>query len=187
MPHSEATRCNKDQFFWGSCINEKLSLNLPSDQATQSVGQNLAQCVQAPLVIFLSGPLGAGKSTLSRAFLREQGITGLVKSPTYSLVEPYTFSGYSIYHFDFYRFFDENEWEDSGFRDFFEENAICLVEWPEKAKGVLPKPDLDIKLEYLQNPDSGLFESRRITLKAMSEQGERAVACMESKHNNEHT
>jgi tRNA threonylcarbamoyladenosine biosynthesis protein TsaE len=151
---------------------------LPDDAATHSVGEKLAKLAQAPLRIYLSGPLGAGKTALVRAFLRTLGVQGAIKSPSYALVEPYNFSNYSVYHFDFYRFFDQNEWEESGFRDYFEENAICLVEWPEKAGGLLPDADLEISLSYQlepgqqANPES---TGRRIEVSALSVKGQTLV------------
>ncbi len=146
---------------------------LPDDQATHSVGEKLAALAQAPLLITLSGPLGAGKTTLVRAFLRALGVQGAIKSPSYALVEPYKFSNFSVYHFDFYRFFDQNEWEDSGFRDFFEEQAICLVEWPDKAGGLLPRADLRIVLSYdMQNNANPALAGRQIEVSATSPRGE---------------
>lgn len=142
---------------------------LPDEATTQSVGQKLAYRLSAPLVIALNGPLGAGKSTLIRAMLRQLGVTGPIKSPTYALVEPYSFSNFSIYHFDFYRFFDENEWEDSGFRDYFNSESICLVEWAEKADRVLPQIDLRIDLQYA-NP-----QGRNLEVSALTPAGERVL------------
>lgn len=142
---------------------------LPDEAATQSVGQKLAHQLSAPLVIALNGPLGAGKSTLIRAMLRQLGVTGPIKSPTYALVEPYIFSNYSIYHFDFYRFFDENEWEDSGFRDYFSPDSICLVEWAEKAARVLPPVDLQLDLQY------AIPEGRTLDVHACSHLGEQVL------------
>lgn len=148
--------------------------HLPDDAATHSVGEKLAKLAQAPLRIYLSGPLGAGKTALVRAFLRALGVQGAVKSPSYALVEPYNFSNYSVYHFDFYRFFDQNEWEESGFRDYFEETAICLVEWPEKAGGLLPQADIEIHLSYHQhaNPET---TGRHIEVRALSPDGQYLV------------
>lgn len=141
-----------------------IHIECPNEAATRSVGEKLAQQAFAPLRIYLSGPLGAGKSSLVRAFLRALGAQGRIKSPSYALVEPYNLSKCAVYHFDFYRFFDQNEWVESGFRDYFEENAVCLVEWPEKAQGLLPMADLYLTLVY-----EG--EGRCIRLEAMSDAG----------------
>lgn len=128
---------------------QSVDLFLPDETATQSVGEKLAKCLAKGAIVYLSGPLGAGKTTLTRALLKAIGVSGSIKSPTYTLLEPYKTSSYSIYHFDFYRFFDQNEYEDSGFRDFFSEpEAICLVEWAEKAEGLIPSADLTIELKY---------------------------------------
>lgn len=98
------------------------------------------------LRIYLRGNLGAGKTTLARGLLRALGFQGRVKSPSYALVELYTVSSLNLYHFDFFRFRDQNEWSDAGLREYFSGNGVCLVEWPEKAGDVLPPPDVDIRL-----------------------------------------
>ena len=128
--------------------------SLTNEAATSAFGAALAQAVLAlgprPVQVQLSGDLGAGKTTLSRAILRGLGHTGRVRSPTYTLVEPYDVAGTSgtqkVYHFDLYRFADPEEWADAGFRDYFAEPALCLVEWPEKAQALLGTPDLHIAL-----------------------------------------
>jgi len=99
------------------------------------------------MVIYLRGELGAGKTSLARGILRGLGYTGRVKSPTYTLVELYNVSRLYLYHFDFYRLEDPHAWIDVGFRDYFNDAALCLVEWPERAGGSLPPADLDIRLE----------------------------------------
>jgi tRNA threonylcarbamoyladenosine biosynthesis protein TsaE len=123
------------------------SLELADEQATLGLGAALASGVAPGRVLHLSGGLGSGKTTLVRGLLRELGHTGRVKSPTYPLVELYVVSRLNLYHFDFYRFKDRGEWLDSGFRDYFNAQTACIVEWPERAGGLLPAPDLAIRLE----------------------------------------
>jgi tRNA threonylcarbamoyladenosine biosynthesis protein TsaE len=98
------------------------------------------------MTIYLSGELGAGKTTLARGLIRALGHTGSVKSPTYALVEPYVISGLYLYHFDFYRFIDSKELRDAGLAEYFNDASVCIVEWPEKVRD-LPAPDLAIALE----------------------------------------
>jgi len=107
--------------------------------------------------IHLRGDLGAGKTAFVRALLRACGIRGRIKSPSYALLESYKVSNLYFYHFDFYRFSDPREWLDAGFRDLLREDAVVLIEWPERAEGLLPPPDLDISLAYAgQGRDAGL-------------------------------
>ena len=126
-----------------------VSLNtfLPDEDATLALGAAIARALEPGLVLFLRGELGAGKTTLVRGVLRALGHRGPVKSPTYALVELYTVSRLDLHHFDFYRFQDPREWIDAGFRETFNGHNICLIEWPEKAAGLLPPADVDIVLE----------------------------------------
>jgi len=140
-----------------------LNLNLPDEAATLRFGAALAAGVAPGRVLHLRGELGAGKTTLVRGLLGALGHTGRVKSPTYTLVEVYTLSRLNFYHFDFYRFKDRSEWLSSGFREYFNPQSMCAVEWPERA-GDLPAPDLDISLEFLG-------EARCASLRARSEAG----------------
>jgi tRNA threonylcarbamoyladenosine biosynthesis protein TsaE len=124
--------------------------------------------------IELHGPLGAGKTTFARHLLHALGVKGRVKSPTYAVMEPYELVGegaaFNIWHFDFYRFEDPQDWEDAGFRDVFASTGLKLAEWPEKAKGLLPQADLRIHIEPL--PD----ERRSVRFTAHSVLGEELIA-----------
>ena len=111
-------------------------------------------------MLFISGDLGAGKTTLVRGLLRGLGHAGRAKSPTYALVEPYSFSRLDLYHFDFYRFKERSEWLNSGFREHFNERSLCIVEWPEKAGDLLAPPDLHIRLEFSGDARSASLDAR---------------------------
>ena len=120
--------------------------------------------------IELHGELGAGKTTFVRHLLRALGVHGRIKSPSYAVVEPHEAAGLNIWHFDFYRFNDPQEWEDAGFRDLFAAPGLKLAEWPEKAAGMLPLADLVIRIET--QPD----ESRTVTLAARTPLGQGLLA-----------
>jgi tRNA threonylcarbamoyladenosine biosynthesis protein TsaE len=124
------------------------NLKLPDEADTAALGAALAGGVAPGRVLHLSGELGTGKTTLVRGLLRALGVEGPVKSPTYAWVEPYTVSRLDLYHFDFYRFADRTEWLSSGLREYFRPDAVCIVEWPERAGAVLPPPDLAVGLAY---------------------------------------
>jgi tRNA threonylcarbamoyladenosine biosynthesis protein TsaE len=144
------------------------SLFLSDEAATLALGNQLAQVLEPGMFVALLGNLGSGKTTLTRGVLRGLGFAGKVKSPTYTLVELYNLSRLDLYHFDLYRFNDPQEWVDAGFGDYFEPRHLCLVEWPERAGGLLPVPDLEISLNV---EDDG----RRIRIAAETEHGKRCL------------
>ena len=150
----------------------EFSAYLPNESATLALGSKLSEVLVPGLVVYLSGHLGAGKTTLARALLKGLGYTGKVKSPTYTLVELYAVSRLDLYHFDFYRFASSQEWLDAGFREYFTADAVCLVEWPEKAGGSLPKADLIITLSVHET-------GRTVTIAAGTQEGEQCLKRLE--------
>lgn len=157
---------------------------LADEAATDAFGARFAMAIVAAraaskpftgLQVQLVGDLGAGKTSLVRATLRALGHAGRVRSPTYTLVEPYTVDTTSgelqVYHFDLYRFSDPAEWADAGFREYFDSGAVCLVEWPQRAGALLGVPDLVLSLE----PDAD-GTGRLLTAHAFSAPGK---ACLE--------
>src|SRR5438034_4237452 len=131
-----------------SSMSTMVTLNtfLPDKDATLALGAALSTALEPGNTIHLRGELGAGKTTLVRGVLRGLGWRGAVKSPTYALVELYELSRLHLHHFDFYRFHDPREWIDAGFRDSFNGRNVSLIEWPERAGGMLPPADVEIAL-----------------------------------------
>lgn len=123
-----------------------LSVTLADEAATVALGEKLGRLLPSGGIVFLLGTLGAGKTTLTRGILRSCGHYGAVKSPTYTLVEPYDLPGRQVYHFDLYRLGDPEELEYMGIRDYFFANSMCIVEWPAKGDGYLPAPDITVTL-----------------------------------------
>jgi len=147
-------------------ILETRSLLWPEEAACAAFAASLAhRPAIADAYIELRGPLGAGKTTFVRHLLRALGVAGRVKSPTYAVVEPYALPGLAIFHFDFYRFDDPREWVDAGFRDIFAAPGLKLAEWPEKATGMLPAPDLRLSIEPLDG------DARQVRVEAGTPRG----------------
>lgn len=124
------------------------------------------------MIVTLQGDLGTGKTTLVRGLLRALGVGGAVKSPTYTLVEHYMVSSLYFYHFDFYRFTNPNEWDYAGMSDYFRDDAVCIVEWPERVGDRLPAPDLALSLSYAAD------DGRDVAAIAHTAAGERCVTAL---------
>lgn len=147
-------------------ILETRTQHWPDEAACDVTARRLAATLAGRSVcIELHGPLGAGKTTFARHLLRALGVQGRIKSPSYAIVEPYELADLAVWHFDFYRFGDPREWEDAGFRELFASHGLKLVEWPDKAQGLLPVPDL--KLSLLPEADGG----RSVQWQACTPQG----------------
>jgi tRNA threonylcarbamoyladenosine biosynthesis protein TsaE len=154
--------------------SDPLKIDLPDEAATLALGARIARLLDAGVGIYLSGDLGAGKTTFSRGLIQALGHEGRVKSPTYTLVELYVISKLNLYHFDFYRFNDPEEWNEAGFRDLFNGTNICLVEWPEKAGDLLPPADLNIRL--VPTPEM----ARTATIQAHTPRGHALIKALQA-------
>ncbi len=150
-----------------------MNLVVRDETAMVALGGRLARACQGAVVIYLYGPLGAGKTTLVKGFMRGMGYQGAVKSPTYTLVEPYDIAGRVFYHLDLYRVSDASELEYLGLRELQEGDAVVLVEWPEHGQGFLPAADIVLNIEYIP-------EGRHIELQGCSSPGDLFLKNLES-------
>ena len=145
-------------------------MHLPDERATLAFGTRLSGALPARLTLYLCGDLGAGKTTLTRGLLRGLGFAGRVKSPTYTLVEPYKDSRIIVYHFDFYRFTHAEEFLEAGLDEYFEGDSLRIIEWPDRAAPYLPTADVEIWLRLAS--DGG----RELEIRALNAEGQ---ACIE--------
>ena len=167
------TRPHNSVFYSMQPIKAQARHYLADESATAALGAALARALQPGLVIYLHGDLGAGKTSLTRAMIHAAGHVGTVKSPTYTLSEPYQVQldgqSLNIIHYDLYRMSSPEEFLDAGFREDFDGSNICIVEWPEKGDPVLPAPDVHVLLNV-----SG--HGREVELQALSELG---LSCLD--------
>lgn len=146
-----------------------LSLHLDDEQDTLALGAALAQTLMPGLKIWLLGNLGSGKTTLTRGALLALGHHGKVKSPTYTLIEPYVVSRLDLYHFDFYRLNSPEEYLDAGLDEYFSGTGVCIVEWPQHAAPYLATSDVRIQLDPAGT-------GRRASLLGTTERGRTCVS-----------
>lgn len=138
-------------------------LSLKDESETIALGAKMASALSGGEIIFLQGELGAGKTTFVRGLLNALGHSGNVKSPTYTLVEPYSITGHDVYHFDLYRINDPEELEAMGIRDYCDGKAICLFEWPEQGADVLPEADITLFLSHISSGREVEIKSNSVT------------------------
>jgi tRNA threonylcarbamoyladenosine biosynthesis protein TsaE len=134
------------------------------EELMESLGGAVSSVLKAGAVVYLEGDLGMGKTTLVRGMLRGLGHLGPVKSPTYTIVEPYELSGLEAFHFDLYRVSDAEELEFIGIRDYFSDSSLCLIEWAEMGRGILPEADLIVSLSLIR-------QGRHVVIEGITEKG----------------
>lgn len=149
-----------------------MQVTLPDEKAHVAFGETLGRIFQGRGRLYLHGDLGAGKTTLTRGVLRAYGYHGAVKSPTYTLVEPYELAGQRIYHLDLYRLGDPEELEFIGGRDVLADDALCVIEWPSRGSGWLPPADVSVTLDIDK-------DGRRATLESQTPRGADCLATLQ--------
>ena len=155
----------------------QLAITLDGEQQMVDFGVNLASAInkiKSPLLILLNGDLGAGKTTISRGILQGLGHHGPVKSPTYTLVEPYKLDLGKIFHFDLYRLIDPEELEHIGFSDYLSKAVLCIIEWPENGGSYIPQPDITIDISLYQS-------GRKVTLDSQTDLGKKCIYQVQQK------
>ncbi|PYF84447.1 MULTISPECIES: tRNA (adenosine(37)-N6)-threonylcarbamoyltransferase complex ATPase subunit type 1 TsaE [Marinomonas] len=143
------------------------------EESMESLGGAVSLALKAGAVVYLEGDLGMGKTTLVRGMLRGLGHLGPVKSPTYTIVEPYELSGLEAFHFDLYRVSDAEELEFIGIRDYFSDGALCLIEWAEMGRGILPEADLIVSLSLIR-------QGRHVVIEGVTEKGLAAINTLQN-------
>ena len=154
-------------------MNLSTTVDLPNEQATKKMAARLASCIQSPLILTFIGEIGMGKTTFIRALLRNLGINATIKSPTFSLVESYQSDQLLVHHFDLYRIHDETELDYIGFRDYFSTEALCCIEWPERAPSYLALVDIQVTLGIKG-------AGREMQVSALSSAGAAVLSCLEN-------
>jgi tRNA threonylcarbamoyladenosine biosynthesis protein TsaE len=152
----------------------RVELALADERATGALAAAVAPHIRRGFVLFLSGDLGAGKTTFARAVLRALGHTGRVQSPTFTLVQSYNLSNFELYHFDFYRFSSPEEWREAGFDEHLGDDVAAIVEWPELGATGLPAPDVWLRLSPDEDPGAG-EHARVATLSGATEWGRQCL------------
>ncbi|MEI8055671.1 MAG: tRNA (adenosine(37)-N6)-threonylcarbamoyltransferase complex ATPase subunit type 1 TsaE [bacterium] len=147
-----------------------MEITIKTAIAMQKFGAVVAKACEPGCTIYLHGELGAGKTTLVRGFLREFGHQGHVRSPTFTLLEPYQLDAALVCHFDLYRLINAEEFAYIGGRDYFSQQSICLIEWPERGRGFLPEADLTCNFDF-----SAKGKWRRVCLVSVSDKGKNIV------------
>ncbi len=149
------------------------TVSLANETETLSLGAQIASNIVAPLIIWLQGDLGAGKTTFTRGLLNALGHNGAVKSPTYNIVESYPLQKFTLHHFDLYRFQTADEWQDAGLDELFTANSVSLIEWPQQGADFVPKPDIILHLTTIDH-------GRKAELTAFSDHGKHLIASIKN-------